>query len=242
MRKSITTVLVAFGFFLSVLITTSAMAGGWGIGIIGAAAEFRTKGSETEGGLGAGPDNKEKTVAEKKKNLMYGSVFAEYTWGELYGVTLGASWTPGKQMLGAQSRTDTEPGPTSLDSNASQDAGTYNAEAKVSNHATIYIEPTFSPSDNWGMYLKGGLARVKVDSLEVIALGDDSSAYGEEVINGIMYGVGMKGGFESGMFYKLEVIRIIYDEVKMTSTTGNKNIIAAEPEQLAGRLAIGFRF
>ena len=92
------------------------------------------------------------------------------------------------------------------------------------------------------MYLKGGLARVKVDSLEVIALGDDSSAYGEEVINGIMYGVGMKGGFESGMFYKLEVIRIIYDEVKMTSTTGNKNIIAAEPEQLAGRLAIGFRF
>ena len=57
-----------------------------------------------------------------------------------------------------------------------------------------------------------------------------------------MYGVGMKGGFDSGMFYKLEVIRIIYDEVKMTSTSGNKNIITAQPQQLAGRLAIGYKF
>ena len=158
----------------------------------------------------------------------------------MYGVTVGASYTPMDRDLGVKSRTDTQSETT--DSNSSNDSGTYTAEADISGHTTIYIEPTFMPNDNFGLYLKGGVSRVIVNSLESIALGEDSSVYGEEVVNGIMYGVGMKGGYETGMFYKLEVIRIIYDEVKMTSTTGNKNIITAEPEQLAARLAIGYRF
>ena len=150
MKKSITTVLVAFGFFLSVFLTSSAMAGGWGIGIIGAGANFSTNGSETEGGLGNAnvfttDNNAEKTTAHEDTNLLYGSIFAEYTFGEMYGMTLGVSYTPMKQTLGAKSRTDTETATEVADTGlTTNDAGTYSAEAKVSNHATIYIEPTFN--------------------------------------------------------------------------------------------------
>ena len=98
------------------------------------------------------------------------------------------------------------------------------------------------PTDNFGLYLKGGVSRVTVNSLETIALGASSSVYGDETINGFMYGVGMKKAYDNGIFFKLEAIRILYERVKMTSTTGNKNIIHADPEQLAARFAIGYRF
>ena len=239
MKKIIISVFVAFGLFLSAFLTSSAMAGGFGVGIIGAGANFTTTGSETEGT----GDQETNYAPDQDANVLYGSIFAEYTFGEMYGLTLGASYTPGNVSLGAKSRSDTETATNLADTGqANNDAGRYSAEAKVSNHATIYIEPTIMPTENWGVYLKGGVARVTVNSLESIALGASSSAYGDETINGLMYGVGMKGGFDSGMFYKLEVIRILYERVKMTSTTGNKNTIHADPEQLAARLAIGYRF
>jgi len=129
-----------------------------------------------------------------------------------------------------------------LDSSSSQDQGTYTAKATVSNHATIYIEPTFMPTDNFGLYLKGGVSRVIVNSLESITLGEDSSAYGNETVLGGMFGLGAKVVHDSGLMFKLEYTKTIYETVSMTSTTGNKNTIAAEPEQLAARLAIGYRF
>ena len=211
------------------------MAGGFGIGIIGGGANFTTTGYEQE----TTGDSERNDAPDQKARVLIGSIFAEYTFGEAYGLTLGVSYTPMDGEIGSGERGDGNVAtkPDSLD-----DDGTYKAKAKVSNHATIYIEPTIMPTENWGVYLKGGVARVTVNSLESIALGASSSAYGDETINGLMYGVGIKGGFDSGMFYKLEVIRILYDRVKMTSTSGNKNIIHADPEQLAARLAIGYRF
>jgi len=215
------------------------MAGGFARGILGAGAEFTTTGSEKEGT----GDQETNTAGQEKETLPYGSIFAEYSLGEVFGLTFGVSYTPWQEgELGAKSRTDT----TSEDVNASlggsNDTGTYTAKANVSDHASIYLEPTYMPTKNFGVYIKAGLARVAVQSIESIALGEDSSAYGDETIDGTMYGVGVKGVYDSGFFVKLEVIRIYYDEVKMTSTTGNKNTITAEPEQLAGRLAIGYKF
>ena len=233
---------MAFGLFLSAFLTSSAMAGGFGIGIIGAGANFATTGHEKEGvasGLTAeGSDSERNDAPDQDASVLYGSIFAEYTWGEAYGLTLGVSYSPMNGVIGSGERSDTVSDATS----PSVDTGTYKAKAKVKNHATIYIEPTIMPTESFGVYVKGGVARVTVKSLESIEVGTDSSAYGDEAINGLMYGLGIKGGFDTGMFYKLEVIRILYERVKMTSTTGNKNIIHADPEQLAARLAIGYRF
>ena len=210
------------------------MAGSYAIGIIGATGKVDTKGSETEGG-GDG----EVTNATEQEDILYGSLFAEYTFGEMYGMTLGVSYTPMDRDLGVKSRTD-----TASDANdpGSADAGTYTAKADISNHATIYIEPTFMTTENLGFYLKGGVARATVDSLEAIVVGEDSSAYGNKTVYGAMLGLGMKGVYDNGYFFKLEAIRILYDRVKMTSTGGNKNTIHADPEQVAARLAIGYKF
>ena len=227
--------MVAFGLFLSAFVTSSAMAGSYTIGIIGATGTINTPGSETEG-----TGDKEKTSTTAKEGLQYGSIFAEYTFGEMYGMTLGASFTPVDSTLGAKQRTDTN---TLLNHvAAAPDDGTYKAEAKISSHYTIYVEPTYMPTDNFGLYLKGGVAQVTVKSLENIALGEDSSVYGDETIYGGMYGLGVKAVHYSGLLFKLEYIKINYNTVKMTSITGNKNVIEADPNQKAVRIAIGYKF
>ena len=234
LRKTITAVLVAFSLFLSAFLTSSAMAGSSAIGIIAATGKVDTKGSETEG-TGDG----EKTETTAQEAILYGSIFAEYTFGEMYGLTLGASYTPMESEIGTKSRTDTA---SNCKGCGGSDAGTYTAEADISNHATIYIEPTFMPSDNFGLYLKGGVSRVIVNSLESIAFGDDSSAYGNETVFGGMYGLGAKVVHDSGLMLKLEYTKTIYETVVMSSTTGNKNIISADPEIEAFRFAIGYQF
>lgn len=232
LKKAITSILVAFALFLSAFITSSAMAGSYAIGIIGATGEIDTSGSEDDDG--------EINTTSVQQNILYGSLYAEYTFGEMYGMTLGVSYTPMDRSLGTKSRTDTQSETT--DSNSSNDSGTYTAKADISNHATIYIEPTFMPTDNFGLYLKGGVSRVIVNSLESIALGANSSAYGNETVLGGMLGLGAKVVHDSGLMFKLEYTKTIYETVKMTSTTGNKNIITAEPEIEAFRLAIGYQF
>ena len=234
MRKLIISAIVAYGLCLSAFLTSSAMAGSYTVGIIGATGKVDTSGSETEGG-----GDLERTHTSEQNDILYGALFAEYTFGEMYGLTVGASYTPMDHELGSKSRTDT----TSEDTtNADNSTGTYTASANISNHATVYIEPTYMPSDNFGLYLKGGVSRVIVNSLENIALGDDSSAYGDETVYGGMYGLGAKIQHDSGLLFKLEYTKTIYETVKMTSQSGNKNIISADPEIEAVRLAIGYKF
>ena len=171
MKKIITSVLVALGLFLSAFVTSSAMAGNYAIGIIAATGKAETTGTETDtGGT---------TRGSSQEDILYGSLFVEYTFGEMYGMTVGASYTPMARSLGMQSRTDTA---SDCKGCGGSDAGTYTAEANISDHATIYVEPTFMPSDNFGFYLKGGVSRVIVNSLESIALGDDSSVYGDATL------------------------------------------------------------
>ena len=211
---------------------------GWGIGIIGGSGNINTSGSETEGG-----GDKEKTIATEKEGLLYGSIFAEYTFGEEYGLTFGASWTPVDAEMGTKSRTDTRTADDTEDTGGgSDDSGVYTAKAEISNHSTFYIEPTFMPSENFGVYLKGGVARVTVNSLESIARGENSSAYGDETVLGGMYGLGTKVVFDSGFMFKFEYTKTIYETVTMASKTGNKNIISADPEMEAVKFAVGYKF
>ena len=215
------------------------MAGSFGVGIIGTGTHFSVSGSETEGGTG---NDGEVSTADEDENFFYGSLFAEYSFGETHGITLGVSYTPMETSLQTRSRTDVQTTSESNDGNiTSDDSGTYTANARVSDHATIYLEPTLM-YDNFGVYLKGGLARVTVTSLESIALGEDSSSYGNETVNGYLFGAGITNRFDNGMFYKFEVVRTMYDTIRLKSSSGNKNLITADPDQVAGRLAIGWRF
>ena len=236
MNKFYKTVIVSI--FTVAFAATSAMAfQGFSIGIVGTKADFDTTGTEREGNnKTAGQESHTTTVSE---SVDFPSMFIEYTVGNAggLGMTIGIEHIPGAALLGAKSRTDSE-APADRDS----DDGTYSGKAEISDHTTVYIEPTFMANDSFGIYLKGGAAHVTVNSLESLANGTDSSTYGDEKIWGVEYGIGVKALHENGLFLKLERTETKYQTVTLGSTTGNQNTITAKPEASATTLAIGYNF
>ena len=212
------------------------MAGSFGFGLQGTYINVSATGSEKEG-TGDG-----ETSAEIKENntTATAAFFAEYMIGEGegHGWTLGMSYSPTSATIGARSRTDTNTAtkPDSLD-----DDGTYEAKATVSKHATLYVEPTLM-WDTFGIFLKAGVARINVNSDERIAFGENSSTYGDKAVTGYLFGAGITKRFDSGLYYKLEAVSTAYNSLTLTSTSGNKNIITADPSTLQANFALGYRF
>ena len=233
--------------FLAALVAAMLMSGaalaldGFSIGVIGINADFETSGSEIEGAnpSAAGTADKETNSGTHSKNVTYGSVFADYThvWGQ-FGLTIGVEAIPGETEIGAKSRTDA----TTDGNETNQDDGTYTAKADISDHQSLYIEPTLMVNENFGVYVKGGISEVTVNTLESLSVGADDSAYGNETVYGVATGVGIKGTHANGLGFKLEYLETNYEHVEMTSTTGNKNRITADVDQQATRLAIFYNF
>ena len=219
------------------LISTSAMAfEGFSIGIMASSADFDTTGKELEGGGTASTTDNESNSGSAGNTVEFGSGFLEYTFAQ--GSTMGVSYIPGEASLGSKSRTDT----TTDGNETNQDDSTYTAKAEVSDHWTFYVEPTIMTTESFGLYVKGGASKVTVNSLESISSGTDSSAYGNVDIWGVMYGAGIKGIHENGMFFKLEATKTEYGTVTLRSTTGNKNTITADPESETVSLHFGYNF
>ena len=217
------------------------MAGSFGFGLQGTYINVSATGSEKEG-TGDG-----ETTAEIKENndTATAAFFAEYLIGDGeggHGWTLGMSFSPTSATIGARSRTDTQTAADAADTKGgSDDSGTYEAKATVSKHATLYVEPTLM-WDTFGIFLKAGVARINVNSDERIALGEDSSTYGDKAVTGYLFGAGITKRFDSGLYYKLEAVNTAYNSLTLTSTSGNKNIITADPSTLQANFALGYRF
>ena len=217
----------------SMLISGAAFAlDGFSLGVIGTTADFNTSGKELKGEYGGAKEADATTSITK--SVDYGSAFIDYThvWDQ-FGLTVGLEVTPGDASLGAKSRTDAE-SPADTDS----DDGTYTAKAEVSDYQVLYIEPTIMLKENVGLYLKGGVSEVTVNSLE----SGLTSTYGNETVYGLMTGVGIKATHETGIGFKLEHVKTDYEGIELSSTTGNKNRIEADIDQTATRLAIFYNF
>ena len=212
------------------------MAGSFGFGLQGTYINVSATGSEKEG-TGDG-----ETTAEIKENndTATAAFFAEYMIGEGegHGWTLGMSYSPTSATIGARSRTDTA---SDANDSGSDDSGTYEAKATVSKHTTLYVEPTLM-WDTFGIFLKAGVARINVNSDERINFGENSSTYGDKAVTGYLFGAGITKRFDSGLYYKLEAVSTAYNSLTLTSTSGNKNIITADPSTLQANFALGYRF
>ena len=213
---------------------------GFSIGVIGNYATFDTSGTEKEGNRNNSPDINTGSIST---DVDFGSMFVEYTMGETFGATIGIEHVPGDATIGTKTRADT----VSDSDESSTDTGTYTGKAEISDYYMFYVEPTLMANVetggfNFGVYAKGGVNRITVRTLESIAIGTDSSTYGNEDVWGVTYGFGVKGVHSSGLFFKLEGIQTEYGKVTFNSTTGNKNLITADPESTAGRIAIGYNF
>ena len=233
MKKRIVTIVAAFGFFLSAFVTSSAMAGSFGFGVMGSGLHIATSGNETD------TSSDDVNSSDQTHSGALASIFAEYSIGDQdhHGMTFGVSYSPMRAQIGSGERGDTRSDSTE-DSN---DSGTYRAKANVSKAATLYLEPTLM-YDSLGVYFKGGLARIKVESLEEISFGEDSSAYPDAWVNGYLFGLGITKKLNDGLFYKLEAVRTVYDEVSMESQSGNRNTIKATPKTLGANILFGYKF
>ena len=230
------------GVLLSVIAIPVKADSGFAIGVSGNVADFTTSGTEEEGyGAATSPQGIESTAGSAANSVEFGAIFAEFAGRNNWaGMTIGLEYIPGKASLGSASRTDVAS--TTEDGATSDDSGTYTGKAEVSEHCTLYIEPTFYATEGIGIYAKGGLSNVKVTSLESISKGINSSAYGDVRIWGATLGAGLRFKHSSGFLIKTEYSHTEYEGITLTSTTGNQNRIKADPESDNIRVAIGWQF
>ena len=202
---------------------------GIAFGVIGNMATFDTDGTEA--------DSATKNAGTHSEAVDYPEVFLEYAAQyEHVGMTFGIAVIPGDTEIGAKSRTD-----TASDANeSSDDSGTYTAKAEVSDHITIYVEPTVYAGNGFGVFFKAGVSHVTVNTLESIAKGTDSATYPNRSVFGGMTGAGIKYQAENGLLIKLERTDTVYETVDLDG--GNGNTISAQPEQSSTRLSIGYQF
>ena len=113
--------------------------------------------------------------------------------------------------------------------------------AQVSDHTTLYVEPTFMMSDTFGFYLKGGAAKVTVTPSYTETADVIQSTYNAKDVYGVMTGIGAKF-YMGNMFVKLEHVETEYGAYTFQSTTGDQNTITADIEQEATRVALAYNF
>ena len=157
-------------------------------------------------------------------------ILVEYTFAQ--GSTIGLEVIPGESSLGAKSRTQTQ-------TNSGNVSGTVTAKAEVSDHVTVYVEPTWMMNDRFGVYVKGGAAKVTVKTKESQTAAVTAGTYGDQEVYGVMMGIGAKA-YYGNFFAKLESTTTDYGEISLTSSTGK--VINAEIEADATVMSIGYNF
>jgi len=228
--KKIVTILATL--MLTTMSINFAKAEGFAIGVIGAAAKVEGQGTETEG-TAADTSTRTKSVSN---DVFTGSVFGEYSLANVSyadsGFTFGVRYTPGTADVSDKtfSRTD-----VTADANETvQDDGTRNAQAEVENYINYYIDIPLYKS----VYVKAGWSQMDVNTKESSDI-TTTGSYGNATIEGINYGIGIKG--ESGnVIWKLAYEATNFEDLNLTSTTSNK--INADLDISEVNLSVGYKF
>ena len=213
-------------------LSSFAYAGSFGIGVSGNIASVTADGTESES-ANSGVENSVRT-ATAGNDIMYGSVFAEYNFGERELFTLGIDYVPGTADVNSKtiSRTD-----RTVDGNeAQQQDGTRTANAEISDHITYYAELT-SPI---GLYGKVGFTQVDIKTKDTETHVGTSGLYPDKTLDAWTYGLGYKGSFGTNGFFKVEGYLTDYDTFSATSTT-NKTV-NANLDVVGAALKLGYKF
>ena len=193
-------------------------------GVSGALTFIDASGTETEGG--------EKNSGDADNIVAIPSLFAEYAFSDT--VSVGIDYIPLSADVSdkTKKRTDTETSVTGTTTTTST-SRTQTANAELENHITLYANYNL---DN-GLYLKGGVAQVTLNTNESLGTG---SKYGEEDIMGYVIGFGVDSGN-----WRTELTYTDYEDISLTSsvartgvTTNNK--IDADLDTVALRVSYAF--
>ena len=197
---------------------------GFAVGLSGSLVEIEASGKETLRTTGVID-----ATGAASNTTAIGSVFAEYTWNN---ITLGVDYIPGEADISnsVKQRDDTD----------FQDGDT-TAGTAVSNKAQASIE------DHYGVYLSyplyasfyGKIGLVQADIITSENLGTGSS-YGDDTLDGYMFGFGVKSDLANNMFIKSEFFVTDYDDIKLTSD--GSNIVEGDIDVRGITIAVGYQF
>ena len=221
MKKILITILT------SMFVASAAMAGQYGIGVTGSIATVSAEGTEADKD---GTADTSVRQAEANETAVVPSIFLEYTWDN--GFTLGYDYTIGSADVSASKikRTD--------DSFEAAQDGDRQAAAEIDDVMAIYAEIPMHA----GLYAKGGYVQMDVNTKESFS-GTLAGSYGNETVDGIMYGIGYKNSFGTNGFYKIEGTFTNMDTMTINSSTTDKgNKITADLDVTKATFALGYNF
>ena len=224
MKKLILTVLA------SIALTGAAFAQNYSIGVTGTALYYDASGTETT-----------KSSAEKNNKSDSGvapipSLFIETELDT--GATIGLDIIPFSAKVADGSMNSDDDAETS---------GTNKVDVNFKNHVTLYVE---SPIDTQldGSYIKFGVSTVTIETDESLSTG---STYGDETIQGLTVGFGVKRDMATGGFMKIEGAVSHYQGATFNGSfngnsagdSANRNVIDLDDFNTAGiRVSVGKRF
>ena len=216
---------------LSVFLFTSVQAGSFGLGVSGNVASVSADGTETLTKSNTGTENSVQS-ATAGNNFMFGSVYAEYAFGDGENFVFGIEHVPFSGDINSKtlSRTD-----ASIDTYTAQDTGTVKANAAIDNHTTYYVEVG---QGSTGLYGKVGFAQVDIDVTQTNASG--YGTYPDKTLDAWTYALGYKSGFGEKGVVKIEGFMTDYDSYSATSTTSNT--LKANLDVVGAKLSLGYKF
>ena len=205
------------------------------MGVSGNVASVSADGTETPNATGSETDVSV-VSATAGNNFMFGSIYAEYAFGDGENFVFGIEHVPFSGDINSKilSRTDSC-ADNNCDISASADTGTVKANAAIDNHTTYYVEVG---QGSTGLYGKVGFAQVDIDVTQT-----NDSGYGtypDKTLDAWTYALGYKTGFGEKGVIKLEGFMTDYDSYSATSTTSNT--LKANLDVVGAKLSLGVKF
>ena len=211
-------------------LSTNAFAGNFGLGVTGSIAVIEGVGTESET-ANTGTENSVRT-ANASNNAAIGSLFAEYTFESIGGLTFGVDYIPGSADVNSKKMTRTNVTADAKETN--QQDGDSTAQATVENHLTYYVEVPVHA----GLY--GKLGYVEMDVITAETMPGTSGTYGNTSTNGYTYGIGYKNEIGASTYYKVEGTTTEFDTISLAS--GTTNTIKADLDVTKLTFALGYKF
>ena len=197
------------------------------IGITGTIAQIEASGSETEG-TEADTSNRSASVDNQAE---YASIYLETVRDN--GITLGIEIVPFSADVSdkVHSRTDT----SQAGSGEGRSGTTVNtASAEVENFRTVYAEMPMGSR----AYLRFGFSQIDVNTTENVVT--NGGNYGNETLDGVNLGLGIKGESAGGLKLKASLQYTDFEELSLKSSTNNS--IKADLDVTSFNLSIGKAF
>ena len=213
---------------LATSFSTAAISQNINVGISAAYGQMEAEGTETN------------VTAKAKKsgdaNFPFASIFAEYNVviDKSWSMILGLDYVPISTEIEDTSKAD-----TNLGALGASTTGTKKAKLELENHATLYLQPTYSLGDGLSVFGKVGYSHA---DLQVTSSNTSTSSTlnKKDDLEGYLVGFGVQKNIDKNTFVRFEANYTDYDTVTYTDTNNTK--FTAEPELYSAKISIGKSF